>query len=190
MANFSLSSVYDYNMCTYYLLPLLKTTNKFRFGPKNFRQCYLNRQGTRLYVEVVYFPSRIEYDEHYLGNQIYKGHLYLIFELPAEWQADVELFREGKYSRLSAAAKERIRTYSGLNYNRLDPESGKPFTDVRLMAIDDDPVMRDHLRQILEEELNVRIAPDQELISPPTDQNYIDDLIQEPLSTIPAVSPE
>lgn len=175
MTNF-ISAIYDYNICTYYLLPLIKL-NRRSFGPKNFKQCYINPEGNKIYILVNYRPEAIEFDDNYLAlHHIDENNLFLIFNIPDMWAADVQVFIKGTYTKLSLEAKEMIRCFSGLKYKHLAAKSDVPHTDGRLMAIDDDPQQRAYFRERLEHELGLEIDHSIELISIPNQLNYIENL--------------
>lgn len=174
-----IAAIYDYNICTYYLLPLVKL-NKFSFGDNNFKQCFVSRDGSKLYVAVARIPDFVHKKEEYLGTTILpNGDMALIFGLHPLWREDFQSFIAGRYSKLSRQAKDAVLAYSGLPFGQMTRDGSIPFTDSRILAIDPDPQSRAKLRRALMSELGVDIPVDQELISIPTEQNYIDDIIHQ-----------
>jgi len=166
-------AVYDYHLCTYYLLPLTRL-NKYAFGHNNFKQCYVNRDNPMLlHVEVFYIPMRIDQQQTFQYAQKQDGRMFITFLLPDEWLADVDLFLQGKYSQFSSDAKRRIVDHAGLSYKQIKSENGKPYTDARLMAIDDDLKMRTFLKVYIENALGVRLNASDELMSPPNYDCFI-----------------
>ncbi len=172
-----LKAIYDYNLCTYYLLPLIRL-NKFSFGPSNFIQCYVNRNGTVLFVEVRDIPDFVYTRPDYLGITILpSGSTCVALGLPEMWQYDVRAFMLGRYTEFTEDARECIYSYSGLAINQPIQGSTMSSTDSRILAMDPDPNVRDRLRLALSRELDVEIPFGVELISVPVDGNYIDNAI-------------
>lgn len=168
----ALEVVYQHNMCTYYLLPLIGI-NKFSFGVTiNFRNCYANLDGTELYVTVYYTLSSLKDHPNLLRIEGKPGAPVYVFSLPEQWQADFQQYKQGKYSAFSEQAKELIRHQSGLRYRAINP-NGFPTTDIRLLAIDADPIRRDILRKKLSEYLDFPIAEDAELLDAPPESSFI-----------------
>jgi hypothetical protein len=167
----ALEVVRKHNMCTYYLLPLLGI-NTFSFGVNiNFKNCYANPQGTELYVSVYYLLSSLENHKHLLRVEGEPGSPIYVFDLPQKWQDHFKLFKQGKYSQFSREAKDIIIQNSGLRYKALNT-NGFPTTDLRLMAIDDDKSRRNILRKKLSDYLDIEIAEDAELLSPPPESSF------------------
>jgi hypothetical protein len=172
-----LKAIYDCNLCTYYLLPLIRL-NKFSFGQNNFIQCYVSRDGLVMFVEVLYIPEFVYHRADYLGITILpSGGTCVSFDLPIMWQYDVRAFMLGRYTELTEDAKECIYAYSGLAINQPIQGSNMSNTDSRILAMDPDPQVRNRLRVALSRELDVDIPIGVELISVPTDSNYIDNAI-------------
>lgn len=172
-----LKAIYDCNLCTYYLLPLIRL-NKFSFGANNFIQCYVSRDGLLLYVEVRDIPEFVYSRPDYLGITILpSGSTALAFDLPAMWQYDVRAFMLGRYTELTDDAKECIYGYSGLVINQPIQGTNLLNTDSRILALDIDPTVRERLRSALSKELDVQIPIGAELISVPSESNYIDNAI-------------
>jgi hypothetical protein len=168
------------NLCTYFVLPLVKL-NKFRFtSESNFINCYVSVDRSKVLVNV--------YDIRLLLHQL---HLHPNFEgvytagdsttpiwliaynIPTMFADDIKLFQEGKFSKMSIEAKKSIVTYSGLPYNELvdDGEDGPTeVIDVRLLALE----KSDYLRRLWESYLNMAIDKDNELLSIPKDNTYIE----------------
>lgn len=161
------------NLCTYFVLPLLKLS-KVSFVKSNFIDCFITRDG-RIIAVAVYMSnllSRKVYSvSEYLGTIMHEasGHWYVLFETPRRWARDIELFREGKFSKMSENAKEYIRTYSGLEF-RKTTRQGKHITDGRLLALDRDVALRD----MWERRIGVYLGKDDELLTKPGDKSYID----------------
>lgn len=172
-----IKAIYDSNICTYYLLPLVRL-NKFSFGPDNFVQCYTSHDGSKLYIELKEVPEFVYHRDDYLGCTILPGGgLAVALSLPDIWWDDHRKFIAGKYSEFSPEAKKCIRAFSGLAEDQNIIHTHYTYMDSRLIAIGDDPVVRTKLRQILSEELNVEIPITAELISIPNEGNFIDKAI-------------
>lgn len=164
-------TINDYNLCTYYVMPLLKL-NKYSFGPQNFDQCRMTLDGKFLEICLHFDVPFLHDHECFLSSYTKEGRDYVVMQIPERWWPDVELFKQGKYSKFSFDAKEMIRNYSMLMLKQVHPGTLKTYTDARLMALDSDEDQRRLLREKLEEELNCSIPSDLELISVPADQNY------------------
>lgn len=159
-----------HNLCTYYLLPLIGI-NKYSFGLSiNFRNCYVNPEGTELYVKVYYLLFSLKNHPALLRCEG-DAHPVYVFALPENWQYDFECYKAGKYSKFSKEAKGLIQSNSGLRYRALNP-NGNPTTDLRLLAIDEDESRRRILRNKLSEYFGVRIEEDAELLSPPPESSF------------------
>lgn len=161
------------NLCTYFVLPLLKLS-KASFVTSNFIDCYITRDG-RVIAVAIYMSSllsrKVYSVEEYMGTIIHEksGHYYVLFETPRRWARDIDLFRRGKFSKMSLIAKEYIRTYSGLEYRK--PTRQKQYiTDGRLLALDRNPA----LREMWEARIGVTLGDDDELLTKPGDKSYID----------------
>lgn len=168
----ALELVYKHNLCTYYLLPLIGL-NRFSFGvDSNFKNCYVNREGTELHVEVEFLLQRLENIPQLLRIEINGTNIKYVLELPSCWNYDFTQYSLGRYTMFSQTAKEFIYHRSGLCYKSLNADN-RMTTDIRLLAIDSDFSRRNILRQKLIEYYGVYIDEDAELLSPPTDSSYI-----------------
>lgn len=166
-------AIYDSNLCTYYLLPLVRL-NRFSFGKDNFVQCYVSRDGSKLFVELKDIPEFIYKRKDYLGTSLTPTGVCAVIALPEDWYNDFVLFKAGKYSKFSPEFQVCVAAYCGLPVNKLNKD-GILFTDARIVAMDNVPMERAKLRRILSRELEVEIPEDQELISVPNDSEYMDD---------------
>lgn len=160
------------NLCTHFILPLMKI-NKFSFVPSNFVNCYLNRSGTLVFVEVLdtLLVSRSALDLHYAFQGIRKrGETFvLVYRVTSAWTQDVQLFIKGKYSKMGKPAKDFIRKHSGLNYKK--KEFGKArVTDARLLALEKHPM----LKNMWENLVDVTITNESELLSIPGDESFME----------------
>lgn len=160
------------NLCTYFVLPLLKLS-KVSFVKSNFIDCYITRNGRIIAVGVYMLSllSRKVYTDEYAVTVTDEttGINYILYETPSEWRRDIALFMKGKFSGMSNRAKDRIRTYSGLEYETPQGRK-KKVTDGRLLALNRDPM----LREMWENKYDVRLGEDDELLSIPGDKSYID----------------
>lgn len=172
-----IKAIYDSNLCTYYLLPLVRL-NKFSFGPDNFIQCYTNHDGSRLYVELKDVPEFIYHRSDYLGVTILPtGGMAVALSLSDIWWEDHKRFILGQYSKFSEEAKKCIRAFSGLVEDQNILNEHYVHMDSRLIAIGNERNQRAKLRQLLSKELDVEIPVDAELISIPSESNFIDKAI-------------
>ena len=160
-----------HNLCTFYLLPLTGL-NKRSFGTEeNFRDCYVNPEGTELYVAVYYLTTTLQHHPRMIRTEGRPGAPVYVFELQQEWQDHFQLFKQGKYSQFSKRAYDLIIENSGLRFKAVNP-NGLPTTDLRLLAIDPDASRRDILRKKLSEHFGVEIERNAELLSPPPEKSF------------------
>jgi hypothetical protein len=170
------------NLCTHFILPLLKL-NKFSFGGSNFTNSFIASSDhvkdhlfiTENYIvvqviEIAYLSRRImlldEYDGTYTDGS---NHSYLVYRVPLRWVKDLWKFKEGKFSEMSEDAKLKIIQWSGLSYRYLDHKSGQVVTDVRIMALNKEKPLKKWWEN--------RIVPldpiEGELLSIPNGKSYI-----------------
>lgn len=131
------------NLCTHFILPLLKI-NKVSFASLGFVNSYITQDRKRIAVEVMELAliSR-KLLVHPCFSNIYKykdGYL-IMFRLTENWKDDVRLFCEGKFSQLTGKAKEAIIRYSGLPYKSKD--GTRTVTDGRLLALERHQALKD-----------------------------------------------
>lgn len=143
MENNILQKISEDNLCTYFVLPLLKLS-KVRFINSNFVNTYLTRQGREIVIKVydLTLLSRTVYTHpNYKGTYCKDNFFYLVYEVPRNWKRDVELFMSGKYSRMSKQSHEMIQYYSGLDYKKRTNDY-RTVTDGRLLALTRSPMLR------------------------------------------------
>jgi hypothetical protein len=162
------------NLCTHFILPLLKLQGKVSFLSSNFVNSYIGvRDGNVVNTIVVKVlePALVmsEVFRHpqfrYVGRDL--EYFYLVFEIPAHWERDLNKFMEGKFSQMSEKAKEMIRRYSGLPYREVQGDA--TITDARLMALDKNEALKDMWERALDVYLN-----DMDLLSIPDKRSVID----------------
>lgn len=164
------SAVTRYNMCTWYILPLIYL-NKASFGEGNFVESFVNQSGSTLTVEVIMLDicHKDCLESPHLMRKLDrpKEHAFLWYYVPSRWRADFDLFKAGKYSKLSSAAKHRISEYSGLFSGQY--ADGYQASDARLQALDRSP----QLRKAWEEELDLLpLSVELELMPIPGPRTY------------------
>lgn len=164
------------NLCTHFILPLLKL-NKFSFIASNFVNSYLwlNPDSKRWYIIVqvidpAYCRGKVFEHPLYMGTLKDSEYTYFQYLLGTDWYYDIETFLEGKFSEMSSKAKDKIRTYSGLEYRSLD-SSGTIVSDARLQALEKSRTLKAMWER--------RIHPDDtidgmELLSIPDERTFID----------------
>lgn len=166
------------NLCTYFVLPLLKLNKASFVSDLNFVDSYLVQPtdsdwGMSIVVKVQetdFFEHRMIMHPHYVGMWKDDKFKYVQYAIPFKWKEDVKIFMEGKYSYMSLAAKEMINTYSGLKYRVRRESDHKPVTDVRLLALDRSIAVR----EIWEEFYDMCIDEKDELLSKPSEKSYLD----------------
>lgn len=165
------------NLCTWYLLPLIGL-NCHSFGGGNFIDSYIlsveseptlrllavSVRDFRICKELVHHPR-------FYGNTTFEdGGTVMIFSIQEKWREDYQLFIEGKYSRMSIAAKEEIKQYSGLKYQVQESPDMTPITDAVLMALDKNTALKNYWLEELE--IPESSLPD-EYLSLPRPQTFL-----------------
>lgn len=162
------------NLCTHFILPLIGL-NKFSFH-SNFVNCYLTttREIAVQVIEKKDVRSKCMINKDFKGIRTDGTYYYLIYSIPSIWLPDLRLFKVGKYSEMSELAKDTIRVQSGLIHNALT-QTGNVETDVRLLALDKHPVLRNMWEHVIDPAEPIQ----GELLSIPSEKSYIE------LSTLP-----
>lgn len=160
------------NLCTHYVLPLLKL-NKFSFS--SFVNCFLLKDKAGLavsIVELLLLDRRVQRHLNYVGvwqGDRYAPYYYVVYSLPLKWSADIDLFLKGKYSAMTNSAKDHIIRYGGLPYRKRDMH-GNIVTDHRLLALE----RNERLKEWWEHALVVELSSSAELMSIPNERTFID----------------
>lgn len=130
-----LKEIKKVNLATYYLLPAVGLSTE-SFGLNNFVNTFLPMELESNYSIVVEIVSENLLPENFKGfTFITDGtRSFVEVKVPSTWNTDVELFLEGKYSKLSKELKDLILQYSNLAY--MVEKNGVFYTDVRLLALD------------------------------------------------------
>ena len=128
----------------YYLLPLLGLSKN------TFGQFYQDAKITRDRdaIVVYLYPGCKEpfwENENYQTDYTVDRVVYAVFAIPKEWKEDIDLFCEGKYSRMSELAKSKIYKSSGLTYNKQIDKF--IVTDMRLLALTRSPILKQWMRE-------------------------------------------
>lgn len=169
-----IAEVHRENLSTYFILPLLKLNKDSFSGELNFCDSYLSKDLRYVYAEVREVASlkhRMLMHPDFEAVWRRGDRYYVQYKIPHRWKADVSLFAEGKYSKMSKGAKDTICELSGLLYReRLEP--GRiPITDMRLLAL----TRAKSLRLMWEEKYNVALSDEDELLSLPGTRIFINE---------------
>lgn len=158
------------HLCSWYILPLLDL-NVEAFGFSNFVNGYQVKGTYLIAIQVLdmHLCADTLLSQHYEYGSSLEHNDYLLFQIPAEWRKDYEMFLSGKYSKMSEEAKQKIREMSGLKYEVAD-ECGNKLTDAILMALDNHPVLR---RKWVELINTTDYWIPEELLSPPAESSFI-----------------
>jgi len=92
--------------------------------------------------------GKVQFHPQFESKVFIHGYHYIVFKIPVKWAPDVELFSQGKYSKMSEHAKDTIMTYSGLSSKRRTAD-GKIITDMKLLALSRNPMMMEMWKSIL-----------------------------------------
>jgi hypothetical protein len=150
MTDDMMDKLQEEHLCTYFVLPLVHLS-KFNFLENNFVNSYLHVDGldTHIVVKVIMTEllSRQLFGAHpnyvcTMTDAETGGYSYLVYRVSRYWRGDLYYFRCGQYSMMSQEAKETIRIFSGLPSKVVTME-GTIETDVRLMALDRNPVLEE-----------------------------------------------
>lgn len=170
----------EYNLCSYYLLPLCRVNVDSFGGHNNFVNSWAHPEGKYMYVLVKNLilcePTAFEC-LHYLGTQTGRPLMHA-YTFPLVWKHEFEKYKEGKYSEFRERAKKIIRETSGLAYRvrGIDPETKKVgiVTDIRIAALYKDVSAR--LRLIRELDLDPKdsLGPDSELMGKPNEKDFME----------------
>lgn len=144
------------NLSTYVCLPMLKIyVGRFI---DNLHDVYLG-DNNELYMHLKEeFTEQFIFDSPYYQSDytLSTGHL-IIFLIPDEFNADLEHFRKGRYSKFSKLLLQNIIKFSSLDSNnRL------------LLAITND----DDFRDIIEKVLDCKLSRKSELLDKPSKRNF------------------
>lgn len=167
--NETIRDLYRYNLCSFYLLPFCEV-NFRSFGENNFVNCWVHPKGDYLAVLVkdkALCEPEVYACKHYLGTA-QENPLIHAYRLPAWWLPEFFRFKEGKFSQFSRKAKELLKMTSGLAYQTQLVDEKDPFTDIRIGALDRDPIVRRRLM----DELGCRLDAEDELMQVPKDDEY------------------
>jgi hypothetical protein len=162
------------NLIVDFILPLACDGGRYALGRHNLINCYLTQDNVLLCtVEREYWIPRQFYCQPNLIGKLHPSGAECMggpaFKIPERFEPDVALFREGRYSRMSHEAKGRIAAHSGLLIKDGQSHEELLRNADKLLALSRDA----RLRLRLEEQLDVRIDPEAELLSPPTTSYFL-----------------
>lgn len=163
------------NLCTHFILPLLKLS-KFSFVTSNFMNSYLAQDSlpsnTRILVQVIDLSlvNKVifKHQNYLITYKDAEGYYYLSFKVPDIWTTDITRFRTGSFSQMSEMAKDYIKRYSNLPYQQKGITGTE--TDGRLLALDRHP----KLRAMWEDVIHTTLKDEDELLSIPGEESYTD----------------
>lgn len=165
------------NLCSWYILPLIDL-NPFMFRKfnnskeqLNFINAYMVRGENQIAVTVKDNTYSSHIYRHSCFNVMYTeyGIDYQLFNIPRRWHSDVRKFIQGRYTKFSEEAKQKIKELSGLNYNIPD-SVGMPRTDAILCALDRNQALVNKWMEVLN--VPEHVLPE-ELLSPPDHTQFI-----------------
>lgn len=146
------------NLVTYFILPMLQL-NKSSFSADNFINSYLDKDGYLIVntKDEIQVNNTIYNHEYYITDYTKDdGTVMYVFAIPKDYADDMQLFIDGKYSKLSTKLKVEIaRTQSAesIIVKMLNPS-------------------KDDLQKIADD-LHVNVKLVSELKSHPSDANFI-----------------
>ncbi len=158
------------HLCSWYILPLLDL-NVEAFGHSNFINSYLIHGKRSVAVHVADPNLCLHTVEHpcYVETISNMDRDFLIFEIPTMWAADLRRFIQGRYTKMSDEAKQKIRELCGLKYEVKD-SAGNLITDAILMALEQHESLKNKWMEVLQ--VREDDLPE-ELLSPPSHSSFI-----------------
>jgi len=143
MARFLIDT--DDTVLNYYLLPLVGV-KKASFG-EDFIKTLMSKNGKLCYVELSKFTGKFNSHQNFKSSIKLSNRYFVIFKVPDEFITDTVLLIHGKYSKLSINAKDLIKHYSGLYFNK---KTAKGYlTSKAIFALDSHPVLITYYEQYL-----------------------------------------
>jgi hypothetical protein len=149
ISNPFLEKLNEKNLSTWYMLPLIELSVK-SFGEFNFINSY-QVTGKAIVAVSVRDPklcSAVRSNQYFKKLIEMKDISHFLFDIPEYCRNDYRLFLEGKYSRMSDGAKQKIRKLSGLKYE-VEDSVGNKLTDAIIMALDNHQVLRNKWKEII-----------------------------------------
>jgi len=127
----------DDSILNYYVLPLVGL-QKQNFGD-NFHYSRINKEGTMVYIKVHQdiYPDSIHDNKLQIEDL-----LFLYFDIPGKFHADMQHIIEGAYSKISDEAKHAIISNSGLLFRHRVGEDY--YTSKLLFALEKSPALKDY----------------------------------------------
>lgn len=165
-----LENLKKHNLCTYYVLPLMRLSFRDFGGEENFKNSYLSHDMKKLYIKVLdsnFFKTSFHSWKLHITDT---SEVYVELDIPLEFAPDIQLFSEGKYSEFSNDAKLLITTHSGLIWRKLIKGEVVPVTDARLLALEKN---NQDLRAFWESVIGYDMPEDSELMSKPEESTYL-----------------
>lgn len=136
------------NICTYYVLPLLKM-NKGMLGESNFVDSYISEDRQYIYVHLLdVLSNHHRYSTHPDFEGVFKNlnfERFVRYKIPDYWLHDVGLICNGKFSQITSKAKKRIEVHSKLQFNIR--QGNLEYTDIRLLALHRSPVLQEEMEK-------------------------------------------
>lgn len=188
MSEILISDLHRENLATHFVLPLLKL-NKLSFIASNFVNCCLTEDGATLVVQVMdlnFLSQKVFHHPQYRGTRqrgAEEGY-FLLFQMLRKWRRDVQLFREGQFSRMSEAAKDTIVRFSDLPYHEKEDRGERMLTDGRLLALEKHPLLKQFWERYFSSDKKtapygregtvIELDEERELLDPPGSTSYID----------------
>lgn len=119
----------EYNLCTFFIAPLCFDSGAILTYIDN---CYIKQDKNEIVViSDVELPNSDENLTVKYWNK--EGKLVSLYTIPSNFIQDLELFKEGKYSKMSKESKTLIRERGGLPFNV--KVNGETFTHLLLSQL-------------------------------------------------------
>lgn len=156
----------------YFVLPLYDMS--FKMIEDVYKSMYLSQDGKNLFIQLhnsTDLPDNMLFSGVVpIGRKIFN--VYHTNEIHLK---DIQLMIEGNYSKISANAKNKIISLSGLDYKKISKDGKREITSPLLGALTKHPAYR----QMLEKKLGVELHEDKELVSKLNKESFIENIINQ-----------
>lgn len=172
-----LPALKEKNLSVYYLLPALGLS-EHSFGEGNFVNSYVSEKEGKYFLLVELLSVDFLPKEFVLMAKVEVKSpcsSFLWYEIPTIWHQDVQNFKLGAYSKFTRELKDLIIRNSGLAH--MYEKDNKLMTDIRLLALDKDPVLLESIVKDLysdkDYEKGKAIVQQTEYLPPPDETEFI-----------------
>ena len=157
----------------YFVLPLYDMS--FKMIEDVYKAMYLSQDGKNLFIQLKGEPQDLPDNMLFSGVVPIGRRVFNVYHTNEIHLRDIQLMIEGKYSKISANAKNKIISLSGLDYKKISKDGKREITSPLLGALTKHPAYR----QMLEKKLGVELHEDKELVSKLNKESFIENIINQ-----------